>query len=97
MKISDFTVPLMDPYQNNSALRIVGPMARSGTVVYDTDYGEYARYIIVATSGSVTVMHWDGETTTFPLLIAGIMYPIESKQIVSSGTTVPANQIIWGS
>jgi hypothetical protein len=75
-----------------------GPI-RTGSVTYDTAYttNENARWIYVGTAGNLSYVKWDGTTETLPNLASGIWHPIPSLQINSSGTTIAANQLRWGS
>jgi len=77
---------------------LCGPI-RTGDVVYDTEYttSENARWIYVGTTGNLSYVKWDGTTETLPNLAAGVWHPIPSLKINSSGTTIAANQLRWGS
>lgn len=88
----------LDPMSMNSQpQRPLAGVVRSGTVTYDTDYGEYARWLYIGTSGNVSYIKWDGTTQTLPSLSAGVWHPICSTRINSAGTTVAAAVIFWGS
>lgn len=75
-----------------------GPI-KTGSVTYDEVYGfgENARWIYVGTTGAISYTKWDGTTETLPNIIAGVWHPIPSLKINSSGTTIAANQLRWGS
>lgn len=77
---------------------LCGPI-RTGAVTYDTAYttNENARWIYVGTTGNLSYVKWDGTTETLPNLAAGVWHPIPSLKINSSGTTIAANQLRWGS
>jgi hypothetical protein len=93
-----FTVNKLDPNSlNSNPQRPLGGVVRSGAVTYDTEYGEYARWIYVGTTGNLSYMKWDGTTETLPSLAAGVWHPVCSMQINSSGTTIAAAALRWGS
>jgi hypothetical protein len=75
-----------------------GPI-KTGAITYDTAYtgNEYARWIYVGTTGDLSYVKWDGTTETLPNLAAGVWHPISSSMINTSGTTIAANQLRWGS
>lgn len=96
------TVPIsvnkLDPYGlMQGAARAVAPIVASGSVTFDQDYGEFARFIYVGTSGDISYVKWDGTTETLPNLAAGIWHWMASIRINSSGTTIAADQLRWGS
>ena len=78
---------------------LCGPI-KTGTVTFDAAYtvtGENARWIYVGSSGNLSYVKWDGTTETLPNIIAGVWHPIPSLKINSSGTTISADQLRWGS
>ena len=77
--------------------RTVTAVIRTGTVTYDTEYGEFARWVYVGTSGDLAYTKWDGTTETLPNLAAGVWHPICSIKVNTTGTTIAANQLRWGS
>ncbi len=100
LQFSQVLVPL-DPNLFTGPARLLAGVGRTGTVTYDTPYSapntEFARWIYVGTSGALSYIKWDGSTETLPNLAAGVWHPILSVQINSSGTTIAANQLRWGS
>lgn len=96
--VNTFTLNKLDPQQiATNPVRSFAGIVRTGTVTYDVDYGEFARWIYVGTTGTLAYMKWDGETETLPSIAAGTWHPITSVRILSSGTTIAANQLRWGS
>lgn len=91
------TISPLDPQIFTGPARQMSGIGRTGAVTYDTWYGEFARWIYVGTTGTLAYMKWDGTTETLPNLAAGVWHPILSVQINSSGTTIAANQLRWGS
>jgi len=77
---------------------LAGPI-KTGAVTYDTVYtnSEFARWIYVGTTGNLSYVKWDGTTETLPNLASGVWHPIPSIMINTSGTTIAANQLRWGS
>ncbi len=77
---------------------LMGP-ARTGAVTYDVPYtdNENARWLYFGTTGNVSYVKWDGTTETLPSIASGVWHPIPSLSINTSGTTIAANQIRWGS
>lgn len=82
---------------NTNPQRPLGGVVRSGAVTYDADYGEYARWIYVGATGALSYVKFDGTTETLPSIAAGIWHPICSIRINSSGTTILAANLRWGS
>ena len=80
------------------ARALVGPV-QTGAVTYDVDFGTgvFGRWIYVGTSGDLSYVKYDGNTETLPNLAAGIWHPIPAIKINTSGTTIAANQLRWGS
>lgn len=93
------TVPSfpLDPNLFTGPVREVAGPVRTGTITYDTPYGEFARWIYVATTGNLAYVKWDGTTELLPNIAAGVWHPIHSIQINSVNTTIAANQLRWGS
>lgn len=90
-------IPPLDPYGFTGPVRVNSGIGRTGTVAYDVWFGEYARWIYVGTTGNLGYTKWDGTTETLPNLAAGVWHPILAIQINTSGTTIAANQLRWGS
>lgn len=90
-------VPKLDPYGFTGPVRVNSGVGRTGTVTYDTWYGEYARWVYVGTTGTLSYVKWDGTSESLPNLAAGVWHPILSVMINSSGTTIAENQLRWGS
>lgn len=93
------TIPIqkLDPYNFTGPVRELAGIVRTGAVTYDTPYGEFARWLYVGTTGDLSYIKWDGATETLPSLAAGVWHPIHSVAINTSGTTIAANQLRWGS
>ena len=93
-------VPPLDPLGYTGPVRILGGVARTGTVVLDTYYGatgvpEFARWLYVGVTGNVSYVKWDGTSQTLVGLAAGVWHPIYSKMINTAATT--ATNLVWGS
>jgi hypothetical protein len=78
---------------NMRAKAMGGPATRTGVVVLDTDYPEYAKYLYVGVGGDVNLMHWDGTTDIIPEVPGGTTLPIATKRVLDSGTT--ASNFRW--
>lgn len=98
--------PPLDPNIYTAQVRVLGGPARTGTVAYDTGFTnsttppgvlEFSRWIYVGTTGNLSYTKWDGTTESLPNLAAGIWHPIYAVNILSAGSTIAANQLIWGS
>jgi hypothetical protein len=92
------SIPKLDPNQllTNPARTLAGPV-KWNAVTYDADFGAFSEWIYVGTTGNVSVTQWDGTTVTIPNLTGGIMHWLPATKINTSGTTVAANQLFWGS
>ncbi|RTL14551.1 MAG: hypothetical protein EKK56_00920 [Flavobacteriaceae bacterium] len=98
MSVTPMSINNFDPNSLvSNPQRPLGGIVDSGTVTFDVDYGEYARWIYVGTTGNISYVKYDGTTQTLPNIAAGIWHPICSVRINSSGTSIAANQIFWGS
>lgn len=90
-----------DPNNFTGQVRELAGIGRTGTVTYDVQYGypipEFARWIYIGTSGDLSYTKWDGTIETLPNLASGFWHPIHSTMVNSSGTTISANQLRWGS
>lgn len=100
MAVQLVDIPPLDPNGFTGYARIVGGIARTGTITADTYYGtsgtvEYARWIYVGTTGNISYVRWDGTTQVLNTITAGIWHPIYSIKVNSSGTT--ASNLVWGS
>lgn len=94
------TINAFDPLNTTqSPSRALSGPVDSGAIVYDTDYGSniYARWVYVGTSGDLSYQKFNGQSETLPNLAAGLWHPIPSIRINSTGTTIAANQLRWGS
>lgn len=80
-------------------VRAVSGIIKTGEVVFDENYPnqENARYIYVGTTGNLSYVKWDGTTESIPNIAAGVWHPMCSLKINSSGTTIAADQLRWGS
>lgn len=95
-----FDTNSLDPNSlNNSPQRSLGGVVESGSVTFDSFYegNVFARWIYIGTSGNLSYQKWDGTNETLPNLVAGLWHPICSIKINSSGTTISADQLRWGS
>ena len=72
-----------------------GPI-NTGTVTYDVDFGEYARWIYVAQTGNLSYVKWDGSTELLEGLPVGL-YQIPAIRVNTTNTTIPAAKLRWGS
>lgn len=99
-------VPPLDPNIYTSQVRTLGGPARTGTVTYDVGFTnsstppgvwEYSRWIYVGVTGNLAYTKWDGTTELLTNLAAGIWHPIYATSIVTTNTTIAANQLRWGS
>lgn len=99
-------IPPLDPNLYTAQVRTLSGPARTGTVAYNTGFTnsttppgvfEFARWIYIGTSGNLAYTKWDGTTETLPNIAAGIWHPIFAINILSTGSTVAADQIRWGS
>lgn len=88
------TIPFDFNQAITSALRVIAPPVRFGSVMLDTPIGEKARCLTVGTSGSVTVVSVDGVVATIPYVEAGQWFPIVFVQVNTGGTA--AGGIMWG-
>ncbi len=95
--IPTIPVPPLDPYNFTGPVRELAGIVRTGTVTYDTPYGEFARWLYIGTAGNLSYIKWDGTTETIPNIAAGVWHPIHSVSINSSGTNIAADQLRWGS
>lgn len=96
-----------DPFAlTNSPARALGGIIRTGAVTYDALFStttngvtvpELSRWIYVGTTGNLAYTKWDDTIETLPNLAAGVWHPICAKSINSSGSTIAANQLRWGS
>ncbi len=99
-------VPPLDPNGYTAQVRILGGPARTGTVTYDTGFTnsttppgvlEFSRWIYVGTTGDLAYTKWDGTTEILPNLAAGVWHPIYAVNILTTGSTIAAAQLRWGS
>lgn len=99
-------VPPLDPNIYSAQVRVLGGPARTGTVTYDTGFTnsttppgvlEFSRWIYVGVTGNLSYTKWDGTVETLPNLAAGIWHPIYAVNVLTSGTTIAAANLRWGS
>ena len=100
MAVQLIMVPALDPNAYTGPTRVMSGVARTGSVVLDTLYGdngsvEFARWLYVGVSGNVSYMKWDGTSQTLLGLVAGVWHPIYSIKVNSALTT--ATGLVWGS
>ena len=95
MALKTLNVPPLDPNGYTGPVRVMSGVARMGDVTVDTAYGEFARWLYIGTTGTVSIVKWDGTTQVFTGLATGVWHPIYSIMINSSGTS--ASNMIWGS
>lgn len=91
-------VPKLSPEDicNTPMIRANAGPINTGAVTYDVDFGEYARWIYVGTAGNLAYVKWDGTTETLPNLAIG-WHQIPSIRVNTTGTTIAAAQLRWGS
>lgn len=65
--------------------------------IFDTDYGTgiYARFLWVAVAGNVAIKYMDGTSSIFKNMPVG-KHEIFHVGILSAGTTVTADNLLWG-
>lgn len=82
----------------NSMSRALTGVKKASPVTLDSYFGNgiYARWLYVGTTGDVNIVWEDGTNTIFPNLAAGVVHPFHCICILSSGTSVAANQLFWG-
>ena len=96
------TVPItVSPLDPNSVLQglsraVVGVVRTIQNPPFDTDYGEYMRWIYVGQTGNLSFRQWDGTDIVYFGLPVGL-YPYCSIRINSNNTTIPSNLINVGS
>ena len=95
MALNTLLVPPLDPNGFTGPTRVMAGVARTASVVADTAYGEFARWLYVGATGNVSYVKWDGTTQVLVGLAAGVWHPIYSIMVNSSGTT--ATSLVWGS
>ena len=96
MSIQTLNVPRFDP--NNivtGPARLNAGVARMGAVTPGTQYGEYARWLYIGTTGTLSIVAWDGTTQALTGISAGVWHPIYSIMVNTAGTT--ATGMLWGS
>lgn len=98
------TVPInvnkFDPYgAMQGPARALSGVIDTGSVTYDAYFGEgvFARWVYVGTTGDLSYVKYNGVTESLPNLAAGVWHPIFAIKINSSGTSIAANQLRWGS
>ncbi len=101
MAVQLFNVPALDPYAYTGPTRVMAGVARTGSVVLDTMYGdngtvEFARWLYVGVTGTISYKKWDGTDQILVGLAAGVWHPVYSIRINSVGTSGVAS-IVWGS
>lgn len=95
MSLITLDVRPIDPNLKTGPSRIMSGPVRMREVVLDTQYGEYATWLYVGTSGDVSLVQWDGTTIILNGLVSGVWHPIYSLMINSVGTG--ATDIRWAS
>jgi|SRR6185312_12921861 len=100
MAVQLVQVPALDPNAYTGPTRVMAGVARTGTVTLDTLYGangsvEFARWLYVGVTGTISYRKWDGTDQSLVGLAAGVWHPIYSIQVNTAGTT--ATSIVWGS
>jgi hypothetical protein len=81
------SIPPMDGNTFTGPTRTTAGYAKFLSPTSDVEYGEKMRGLYVGTTGNVSIQAWDGSTITFVGLAAGVIHPIFSIKINSSGTT----------
>jgi len=100
MTLQTYKVPPLDKHLFTGPARLMGGVARMGTITLDTPYGtngnaEFARWIYIGGTGNISIVDWSGNTDVMVGIAAGIWHPIYSIQVNSVGTT--ATSLLWGS
>lgn len=90
----------LDPNGMTGPVRTLGSVLRSGAVTTNVRYGapatpEYARWLYVGTTGSLSYLKWDGTEETLTNVAAGVWHPICTIMVTSTATT--ALGLVWGS
>ena len=94
-QLNPLIIPAFNPDTSvTTPSRPVQGIVKCRSVTQDTDFDEFARWLYVGTSGTVSYVGWDGVTVILPSLTAGVFHPIYAKRINSSGTT--ATNLFWG-
>jgi hypothetical protein len=93
------TVPSfpLDPNNFTGPVRELAGPVRTGVVVLDAPFGEFARWLYIGATGNLSYIKWDGTTETLPGIAAGFWHPIHAIAINSAGTTISAAALRWGS
>jgi len=88
-------ISMVDPQAtlSNPQRTLTGPI-QTGTIVPDTEYGVYANWIYVGTTGTLTYIKWDGSTQLLNGIASGVWHPIHSIMVATAGTT--ATGLVWG-
>jgi len=100
MAVQLVVIPALDPNAYTGPTRVMSGIARTGDAVVNTMYGangsvEFARWLYVGVTGTVSYRKWDGTDQTLVGLAAGVWHPVFTIMINSVGTT--ATNIVWGS
>ena len=100
MAVQLCNVPALDPNSFTGPTRTMAGVARTGSVTANTYYGannsvEFARWLYVGVTGTVSYTKWDGTDQDLVGLAAGVWHPIYSIKVNSTGTS--ATGIVWGS
>lgn len=85
----------LDPTLKTGPTRIMSGIGRTLTPTLDVNYGEFMTWLYVGVTGNISAQNWDGTTTVYVGLAAGVFHPIYTTKINSTGTT--ATNIIVGS
>jgi len=102
MAAQAFDVGNFDPYKALEQSRTVAGVIKTGAITYDIDFLDpnnnpiYSRWIYIGTTGNISYIKWDGSTETLPNIAPGVWHPIFATRVLSSGTTIAANQLRWG-
>lgn len=92
------TLPPIEPsayYASPQMRAFCGPF-RTGSVTYDIDYGEFALWIYAAATGNLNYRKWDGTDQQLNALPVG-WWRIPSIRVNTTGTTIAAASLFWGS
>lgn len=88
-------IPNFDPLSAiSSPSRAVEGVLIARPVVLDVFHAQYARWLKVATTGTVSYIGWDGVQVDDPVISAGVWHPIYSIKVLNSGTS--ATGVMWG-
>lgn len=88
-------LPAFDPSSViQQAQRPLAGVLFARPAVYDQQFEQVSRWLLVEDEGTLSYVGMDGVTVNLPALIPGVFHPIYAIKINSSGTSVTS--VIWG-